>query len=157
MAGFQLGSAIGLALSPILMSKGGLFGPFVIFGLSGFLWVIVWIAATSSSPELCSQISRYELKLIQKGKSVSSVPKSEQKEKQMMPPFRRLLSKLPTWSLIVANAMHSWVMCLLSFISNSLLLVSCGIPYQISHSSYFSPGVFCHTFMDADILQHCEL
>ncbi|KAM1393380.1 hypothetical protein ACFX10_029188 [Malus domestica] len=39
MAGFQLGSAVGLMLSPILMSQGGKFGPFVIFGLSGFLWV----------------------------------------------------------------------------------------------------------------------
>ena len=39
MAGFQLGCAIGLTLSPILMSQGGIFGPFVIFGLSGFLWV----------------------------------------------------------------------------------------------------------------------
>ncbi|CAN6559444.1 unnamed protein product [Malus baccata var. baccata] len=39
MAGYQLGSAVGLMLSPILMSQGGIFGPFVIFGLSGFLWV----------------------------------------------------------------------------------------------------------------------
>ncbi|XP_050902960.1 probable anion transporter 4, chloroplastic [Lathyrus oleraceus] len=27
---------------------------------------------------------------------------------KVIPPFRRLLSKIPTWSLIVANAMHSW-------------------------------------------------
>ncbi|KAJ6755290.1 SOLUTE CARRIER FAMILY 17 [Salix purpurea] len=82
MAGFQLGNAIGLMLSPILMSKGGLFGPFVIFGLSGFLWVLVWLSAISSTPDRSSQISKYELE--------------------------RLLSKMPTWSLIVANAMHSW-------------------------------------------------
>uniref|UniRef100_A0A803MA53 Replication factor-A protein 1 N-terminal domain-containing protein n=1 Tax=Chenopodium quinoa TaxID=63459 RepID=A0A803MA53_CHEQI len=28
---------------------------------------------------------------------------------RVIPPFKRLLSKLPTWSLMVANAMHSWV------------------------------------------------
>lgn len=109
MAGFQLGNAIGLTLSPILMSQGGIFGPFVIFGLCGFLWVLVWLSATSSTPDRSPQISKYELDYImdkrQKSHAVESKPKTK-----MIPPFRRLLSKMPTWSLIVANAMHSWVM-----------------------------------------------
>lgn len=109
MAGFQLGSAIGLTLSPILMSQGGLFGPFVIFGLSGFLWVLVWVSATSSTPERSRQISLNELRYIQnKGLGHSAVD-SKMKTAKVIPPFRRLLSKLPTWSLIVANSMHSWV------------------------------------------------
>ncbi|XP_034896701.1 probable anion transporter 4, chloroplastic [Populus alba] len=37
---FNFGNAIGLTQSPILLSKGCIFGPFVIFGLSGFLWVL---------------------------------------------------------------------------------------------------------------------
>ncbi|GER28079.1 phosphate transporter 4 [Striga asiatica] len=108
MAGFQLGSAIGLSLSPILMSQGGIYGPFVIFGLSGFLWVLVWISATSSSPDRSPQISMNELKYIQNQSSVSSLSKDQRRASQAIPPFRRLLSKLPTWSLIIANAMHSW-------------------------------------------------
>ncbi|KAL2486372.1 putative anion transporter 4 [Abeliophyllum distichum] len=108
MAGFQLGSAIGLTLSPILMSQGGMYGPFVIFGLSGFLWVLVWVSATSSTPEQSPQISMYELKYIQNKVAVPSLSKNEKKTRQVIPPFRRLLSKLPTWSIIVANAMHSW-------------------------------------------------
>ncbi|KAE8705636.1 putative anion transporter 4 [Hibiscus syriacus] len=107
MAGFQLGNAIGLTLSPILMSQGGIFGPFVIFGLCGFLWVLVWLSATSSTPARSPQISKYELEYImnkrQKSHAVESKPKTT-----MIPPFRKLLSKMPTWSLIVANAMHSW-------------------------------------------------
>ncbi|WRX32445.1 Major facilitator superfamily - like 10 [Theobroma cacao] len=107
MAGFQLGNAIGLTLSPILMSQGGIFGPFVIFGLCGFLWVLVWLSATSSTPARSSQISKYELDYImnkrQKSHAVENKPKTK-----MIPPFRRLLSKMPTWSLILANAMHSW-------------------------------------------------
>lgn len=104
MAGFQLGSAIGLTLSPILMSQGGIYGPFVIFGLSGFLWVLVWVSATSSTPEQSRQISIYELQYVQNNKQMHSVL-----ENKVVPPFKQLLSKLPTWSVIVANAMHSWV------------------------------------------------
>ncbi|XVF46673.1 hypothetical protein PTKIN_Ptkin03bG0046800 [Pterospermum kingtungense] len=107
MAGFQLGNAIGLILSPILMSQAGVFGPFVIFGLCGFLWVLVWLSATSSTPNRSPQISKYELEYImnerQKSQAVENNPKTK-----MIPPFRRLLSKMPTWSLIVANSMHSW-------------------------------------------------
>ncbi|CAA2980233.1 probable anion transporter 4, chloroplastic isoform X1 [Olea europaea subsp. europaea] len=108
MAGFQLGSAIGLTLSPILMSQGGMYGPFVIFGLFGFLWVLVWVSATSSTPEQSPQISMYELRYIQNKVAIPSLSRNEKKTRQVIPPFRRLLSKLPTWSLIVANAMHSW-------------------------------------------------
>lgn len=108
MAGFQLGSAIGLTLSPILMSKGGIFGPFVIFGLSGFLWVLVWVSAISSTPERSHQISLHELRYIQ-NKGPRHAVDNKMKTGKVIPPFSRLLSKPPTWSLIIANAMHSWV------------------------------------------------
>ncbi|XP_055812810.1 probable anion transporter 4, chloroplastic isoform X1 [Solanum dulcamara] len=108
MAGFQLGSAIGLTFSPILMSQGGLFGPFVIFGLSGFLWVLVWVSATSSTPEHSRQISIHELRYIQNKGQIHTVVEGKSKTSKGIPPFRCLLSKLPTWSIIVANAMHSW-------------------------------------------------
>lgn len=108
MAGFQLGCAIGLTLAPILMSQGGIFGPFVIFGLSGFLWVLVWLSATSSTPDRSPQISKYELEYILNKRQKSFLMEAA-KPKKAIPPFGRLLSKMPTWSLIVANAMHSWV------------------------------------------------
>lgn len=110
MAGFQLGSAIGLVLSPILMSNAGVFGPFVIFGLSGFLWVVVWLSATSSIPERSPQISSYELNYILSERQKLHLSNAGKTHKAfVIPPFRRMLSKLPTWSLMVANAMHSWV------------------------------------------------
>lgn len=112
MAGFHLGSAIGLILSPIIMSKTGLFGPFVIFGLSGFLWVLVWLSATSSTPNCHPQISKYELDYILDKSSKQVMPPTKNKLERIraIPPFKLLLSKLPTWALISANAMHSWVM-----------------------------------------------
>lgn len=109
MAGFQLGSAIGLTLSPILMSQGGIYGPFIIFGSFGFLWVLVWLSATSSTPDKSSQISKFELDYIQSKMQRSVTVESKTKTSKVIPPFRLLLSKMPTWSIIVANAMHSWV------------------------------------------------
>ena len=105
MGGFQLGSAIGLTVSPIFTAQGGIFGPFVIFGLSGFLWVLVWLFAISSTPQRNNQITKCELDYILKRQK--SLPESKPKTSKVMPPFRHLLSKMPTWSLIVANAMHS--------------------------------------------------
>ena len=104
MAGFQLGSAIGLTLSPILMSQGGVGGPFIIFGLMG------WVSATSSTPERSRQITKYELEYIQSTRKESTKDESQVKTAKIIPPFKRLLSKMPTWSLIVANSMHSWVL-----------------------------------------------
>ncbi|XP_072994315.1 probable anion transporter 3, chloroplastic isoform X4 [Typha latifolia] len=108
MAGFQLGSAAGLLMSPIIMSQAGIFGPFLIFGLFGFLWVLVWLSVASSSPDKNSQISQYELEYIMKGQKLTT-PLTEVPEKfRVIPPFRKLLSRWPTWALISANAMHSW-------------------------------------------------
>ncbi|EMS62779.1 putative anion transporter 3, chloroplastic [Triticum urartu] len=70
MAGFQLGNTIGLLLSPIIMSRTGTFGPFVIFGLFGFLWVLVWISAITGTPGEHPQISAYELEYITKGQKL---------------------------------------------------------------------------------------
>ncbi|XP_077238799.1 phosphate transporter 4;3 isoform X2 [Tasmannia lanceolata] len=110
MAGFNLGNAFGLILAPIIMSQTGVFGPFVIFGLSGFLWVLVWLSATSSTPESHPQISKYELNYILNENQKPLMPPMEKKleRTRMLPPFRLLLSKSPTWALISANAMHSW-------------------------------------------------
>ncbi|KAI3860607.1 hypothetical protein MKW98_017242 [Papaver atlanticum] len=92
------------------MSQGGVFGPFVIFGLSGLLWVLVWVSSTSSTPSRHRQISKYELDYITNMRQSPAVPGLEKKPNMTngIPPFGRLLSKLPTWALISANAMHSW-------------------------------------------------
>lgn len=136
MGGFQLGSAIGLTLSPILMSQSGVFGPFVIFGLSGFLWVLVWLAATSSTPDRNNQISKYELDYISNKGKKSFQGENKPKPAKVIPPFRRLLSKLPTWSLIIANAMHSWGF----FVILSWMPVYFNFVYHVDlrHAAWFS-------------------
>jgi ACS family sodium-dependent inorganic phosphate cotransporter len=121
MAGFQLGNTIGLLLSPIIMSRAGIFGPFVIFGLFGFLWVLVWISAISGTPAEHPQISAYELEYITKGQKLAK-PKVQGEKLRKVPPFSKLLSKWPTWALISANAMHSWVTPINITLANSWLL-----------------------------------
>lgn len=108
MAGFNLGSAVGLLISPIIMSQSGLYGPFVIFGLFGFLWVLAWVSATSSTPDHHPLISKYELEYISRSRGPIIPHSKEHAKPGVIPPFRKLLSKLPTWALISANAMHSW-------------------------------------------------
>eukprot|EP01018_Ginkgo_biloba_P034255 Gb_13176 [translate_table: standard] len=110
MAGFHLGSVIGLIISPIIMAQAGVFGPFLIFGVSGFLWLLVWLTAISKNPQCHSQISKSELAYIQDGNDHSLIGGREPMAKRAsrLPPFGLLLSKLPTWAIIVANAMHNW-------------------------------------------------
>ncbi|KAI5414151.1 hypothetical protein KIW84_058336 [Lathyrus oleraceus] len=118
MAGFQLGCVIGLTLSPILMSQSGIFGPFVIFGLSGFLWVLVWLSATSSTPDRSPQISKYELEYIL-SKRQQSFPVEANKVK-VIPPFRRLLSKMPTWQAAWFSAIPWVVMAIMTYLADFL-------------------------------------
>ncbi|KAK7385498.1 hypothetical protein VNO78_31220 [Psophocarpus tetragonolobus] len=137
MAGFQLGCVIGLTLSPILMSQGGVFGPFVIFGLSGFLWVLVWLSATSSTPDRSPQISKFELEyILERRQKPFPVETVEPKKVKVIPPFRCLLSKMPTWSLFVANAMHSWGF----FIVLSWMPIYFSSVYRVDlrHAAWFS-------------------
>ncbi|CAN6458251.1 unnamed protein product [Victoria cruziana] len=108
MGGFHLGSAIGLIISPIIMSQTGIFGPFVIFGLFGFLWVLVWISASSDSPDQHPQISKYELEYIKNRSQPQLLKENAPMRSRGIPPFRLLLSKLPTWAVIISNAMHNW-------------------------------------------------
>lgn len=110
MAGFHLGSVIGLIFSPIIMAQTGVFGPFIIFGICGFLWLLVWLTAISRSPQSHSQISRSELLYILDGNENSIKVGTEKmpQSSSRLPPFGLLLSKLPTWAIIAANCMHNW-------------------------------------------------
>lgn len=103
MAGFQLGNVVGLILTPLVMTSIGISGPFVLFTSLGLLWLLTWISRVASDPQDCSSISTSELRLIQAGKGDSSVVKGNP------PPLRLLLSKLPTWAIILANVTNNWV------------------------------------------------
>ncbi|GFZ02234.1 phosphate transporter 4;2 [Actinidia rufa] len=106
MAGFHLGNVVGLVLTPLAMSSTGIAGPFIFFASLGLLWLTTWAYGVTNDPQDCRFISESELRLIQAGKSDAPVNKSE------LPPLRLLMSKLPTWAIILANITNNWgVLC----------------------------------------------
>ncbi|KAK7339823.1 hypothetical protein VNO77_20509 [Canavalia gladiata] len=102
MGGFHLGNVIGLLLAPIMLSTIGISGPFILFSSLGLLWVITWAYRVTDDPMESNFISRSEQILIQAGKTGS--PKRSSK----LPPLGLLLSKLPSWAIIFANATNNW-------------------------------------------------
>uniref|UniRef100_A0A0D6R8C5 Major facilitator superfamily (MFS) profile domain-containing protein n=1 Tax=Araucaria cunninghamii TaxID=56994 RepID=A0A0D6R8C5_ARACU len=110
MAGFHLGNVLSLLASPTLMSQAGVSGPFITFGLLGFLWLSIWVPSIYKDPQFHPRISKSELLYIQDGNespSISTKTSTTQTAKRM-PPFRLLFSKLPTWAIIVANITNNW-------------------------------------------------
>ncbi|KAJ9694899.1 hypothetical protein PVL29_010394 [Vitis rotundifolia] len=102
MAGFHLGNVTGLLVTPIVISSIGISGPFVLFTSLGLLWLTMWGYGATSDPRESHLISQSELRLIQAGKTESSVRNGK------FLPLRLLLSKLPTWAIIFANITNNW-------------------------------------------------
>ncbi|EYU41835.1 hypothetical protein MIMGU_mgv1a007449mg [Erythranthe guttata] len=102
MGGFQIGNVVGLVLTPVMMSSIGISGPFILFTSLGLLWLVTWIFKVTNDPQDCASISDSELRLIQAGKSDSNEIKAK------IPSLTLLLSKLPTWAIILANVTNNW-------------------------------------------------
>ncbi|KAH7514585.1 hypothetical protein FEM48_Zijuj11G0105100 [Ziziphus jujuba var. spinosa] len=102
MAGFHLGNVTGLLLTPIMLSSMGISGPFILFSSLGLLWFITWAYKVTNHPRESNFISKLELQLIQAGKT--DIPVKSGK----LPPLGLLLSKLPTWAIILANITNNW-------------------------------------------------
>ncbi|KAK7836774.1 putative anion transporter 3 [Quercus suber] len=101
MAGFHLGNVAGLLLTPIMLSSIGITGPFILFASLGLIWLSTWTQVTND-PQESQLISKSELRLIQAGKTDSSVSNGK------FPPIQLLLSKLPAWAIILANITNNW-------------------------------------------------
>ncbi|KAG2690782.1 hypothetical protein I3760_09G205400 [Carya illinoinensis] len=102
MAGFHLGNVAGLLLTPIMLSSIGITGPFILFSSLGLLWLTMWTNGVTNDPRENYFISKSELRLIQAGKTDSPVNDGK------LPPISLLLSKLPTWAIILANVTNNW-------------------------------------------------
>lgn len=104
MAGFHLGNVMSLLATPLVISRLGIFGPFVLFSTLGFLWLSFWAIRIANDPQDCHLISQAELRLIQAGKQNFTSHNNGE-----LPPLGKLLSKLPTWAIIFANVTNNWV------------------------------------------------
>nr|GMC90083.1 probable anion transporter 3, chloroplastic [Ipomoea batatas] len=102
MGGFHLGNVVGLMLTPLAMSSIGISGPFILFASLGLLWLTMWVFRVTNDPQQSNSITKAELRLIQAGKSDAPTVKAK------LPPIQLLLSKMPTWAIIVANITNNW-------------------------------------------------
>ncbi|XP_039048401.1 ascorbate transporter, chloroplastic-like [Hibiscus syriacus] len=99
-SGMYLGSVIGLAFSPILISKLGWPSVFYSFGSLGSIWFALWLRKAYSSPKEDPELSKEEKQLIMGG-SISREPVK-------VIPWRLILSKAPVWALIISHFCHNW-------------------------------------------------
>lgn len=102
MGGFHLGNVVGLLLTPIMLSTIGISGPFILFSSLGLLWLSTWTSKVTNDPCNSPFVSKSELRLIQAGKSDSVAKKGNP------PSLQHLLSKLPSWTVIIANITNNW-------------------------------------------------
>lgn len=138
MAGFHLGNVAGLLLTPIMLSSIGITGPFILFSSLGLLWLTMWTNGVTNDPRENYFISKSELRLIQAGKADSPVNDGK------LPPISLLLSKLPTWAIILANVTNNWVSCFSLIYSFSVLnfhnfYEESNVPFY-RDTSFFSHG-----------------
>lgn len=115
MAGFHVGSMAGLLLAPPLMGTSlGVGGPFYIFGALGFVWLAAWLAFVPDKAPLVPMGGASVPEKVMIGSSIDAISgrsseDAKHKAASRLPPFGLLLSKAPTWAIIVANSVNNWV------------------------------------------------
>ena len=109
MGGFQSGSMIGLLAAPVLLARAGVPGPFVVFGVLGLVWAIIWQLAATTYPKQCKMVGADELRHIVDfpGGALTEAERADRSTRGT-PPFKLLLSKAPTWACIIANFVNNW-------------------------------------------------
>eukprot|EP00250_Pteridium_aquilinum_P002103 c12306_g2_i1 orf=290-1948(-) len=109
MAGFHLGSVVGLLATPVIMAAWGVSMPFIAFGLTGALWLLFWICFVSNDPEDHPNIEEAELQYIQQNRvPISKRNMGTSSGQGLLLPVVLLLKKLPSWAVIVANFTNNW-------------------------------------------------
>lgn len=135
-SGMYLGSVVGLSLCPPLIVNLGWQSVFYIFGTLGFVWWVFWQIIATSSPQLSKVIKKDELKYILKytlgidmeGDEENGdidLERNMQSKKQIKVkttakprtqgnvvvekiPWKELLTKRPTYAIIIAHTVHCW-------------------------------------------------
>ncbi|XP_008785434.2 probable anion transporter 2, chloroplastic [Phoenix dactylifera] len=102
MAGFHLGNVISFLVSPIILSRVGVNGSFAFFASLGFIWLSSWVFGITNDPRDSPRISQAELHLIRAGKTDSKM------EACTLPSVRHLLSRTPSWAVMLANVANNW-------------------------------------------------
>lgn len=102
-SGMYLGSVVGLWLCPTFIVSFGWQSVFYIFGALGFVWWVFWQCIAASSPQTSKSIRSEERSYI-----LGAVKQGSGGANPKNVPWRKLLSKAPTWAIIVAHFCTTW-------------------------------------------------
>ncbi|XP_068145044.1 putative inorganic phosphate cotransporter [Drosophila tropicalis] len=105
-SGSQFGSIAMLALSGVIADSAlGWPGIFYLGGAAGFVWMILWYAFASSTPEENRLISAGELKYIKESRTQGTIQSAE----TLAPtPWAQIFTSKPFLSLTVVHCTHMW-------------------------------------------------
>ncbi|PSN49195.1 hypothetical protein C0J52_10915 [Blattella germanica] len=101
-SGSYVGTVVSLPLSGFLAEKFGWESVFYVCGAIVLIWLVFWCWIVKSSPEEDPYITREELKYIQDSLS------SENSQKNVKHPWKKFLTSLPVWAIIVAHFSENW-------------------------------------------------
>ncbi|HSG89726.1 MAG TPA: ACS family MFS transporter [Pseudomonadales bacterium] len=99
-SGIPLGTVCALLLTPVIVEALGWESVFYVFGAVGVLWWLFWQRGMAARPEAHPRVSAEELAVIQaeavQGGATGPLP------------WRRALTLMPVWAIIVAHFCNNW-------------------------------------------------
>ncbi|XP_064642503.1 sialin-like isoform X2 [Lineus longissimus] len=118
-AGTMIGNITAFFLSGILCEYAGWPSIFYLFGGGTFVWLVFWWFLVFDSPNEHPRISALEKDFVTK-----AIGKSVQK-KTLKIPWKKILTSLPIWSIVVAHVCNNWgnytlMTCLPSYMKDVL-------------------------------------
>ncbi|XP_073985971.1 vesicular glutamate transporter [Rhodnius prolixus] len=138
--GSYAGVVLGMPLSGVLTAGIGWQAPFYFYGFVGITWYVVWLWLAFEKPSKHPSISAKELYYIENSLGTSI--------QQTMPtiyttPWKKFLTSMPVYAIIVANFCRSWNFYLLVLFQASYLSTAFGL--EIKETGFL--GALPHLLM----------
>jgi len=107
--GAYLGTVAAMLSGPPLIEAVGWRYSFVVNGVMGGLWTILWLAIAASSPEEMRGIRRQEVQYI---RSTQGIPYSESRRTEVtFGAIKILFSSIHFWAIVIANFSRGTISC----------------------------------------------
>ncbi|XP_021917270.1 vesicular glutamate transporter 2-like isoform X2 [Zootermopsis nevadensis] len=102
-SGSYFGTVISLPLSGMLAEYVGWPYIFYLFGILALIWCALWWYMVAETPQADRRITDAELEYIR-----SSIGPSANHIKNVEPPWKRFLTSLPVWAIMIAHFSENW-------------------------------------------------
>ncbi|XP_069671569.1 vesicular glutamate transporter 2-like isoform X2 [Periplaneta americana] len=102
-SGSYFGTVISLPLSGMLAQYVGWPYIFYLFGVLALIWCLLWWYIVAETPQGDRRITDAELEYIR-----SSIGPSANHIKNVDPPWKRFLTSLPVWAIMIAHFSENW-------------------------------------------------